>query len=100
MNFETNESFERQLSRLLAMIIMFEKKVHSNCIQIEELRKKLAGNEEFHTRLVFQKIDFRKRGEVKAEDLAHVLASSSENINVPSCQAFCRKYTVSGAINY
>lgn len=101
MNFETDEPVDQQLARLLAIIIMYEKNVPIIIhVQIEELRKKMAGNEEFHTRLIFQRLDFQKKGEVTPEDIVYSLSADNPVVTLPNCQNLCRKYTISGAMTY
>ena len=43
--------------------------------KIEELKQKLAGNEEFHTRLIFQRLDLNRQGEIRAQDILYVIGN-------------------------
>jgi hypothetical protein len=66
MNFDKQVPVDTLLGRLLAFVIMFEKKVRVTLTKIEFFKCKLAGNEEFHTRLAFQRIDIEKNNEITA----------------------------------
>jgi hypothetical protein len=50
--------------------------------------------------LIFERIDSGKKGEITPEDLIYSFNSDKYQFGLPSCQALCRKYTVSGAITY
>jgi hypothetical protein len=45
-------------------------------------------------------MDFTKKGEITPEDMIYALTSENHHFGLVSCQALCRKYTVSGAITY
>ena len=60
MNFDSQVPVDTLLGRLLAFVVMFEKKVRPSLTKIEFLKCRLAGNEEFHTRLAFQMLDAEK----------------------------------------
>ena len=77
-----------------------EKRINYLSKQIEEVRKKLSGNQQFHTRLVFQRLDYQKKGQITPEDIVYNLSPEHPIVNLVNCQNFCRKYSVSGAITY
>lgn len=69
-------------------------------IKIEALRIKLAGNEEFHSRLAFQLLDKRRKCELSAEDLCDGMSGHSSVKSIAQAQALCRKYTANGGFSY
>jgi hypothetical protein len=68
--------------------------------QIEQLKIKLAGNEQFHTRVAFQFLDLYKKNQVNQDTLVSALRNASVNGLDTNCLLFLRRYSKNGALTY
>ncbi len=100
MNFDSSSAIDSLIGDLLALIIMFEKKVDIYSMQIEFLKCKLAGNEEFHTRLAFQRLDLNQKNILTPELIYQALRNSGEIEEENDCQFFVRRYSKGSGLTY
>lgn len=78
------QSIDHQIGTLLAFIILFEKKVNTFIKKkIDQLKIKLAGNEEFHSRLAFNFIDKKRKCLLSPEDLNEAFNRYSSSKPIP-----------------